>query len=804
MTTPGKQQSSAHESLVGHTLRKGEYTLHKIIGRGGMGSVYLASHIALTIPLAIKRMPADQALPEAVTYELDNLLHEHVMAYPTADRGRQNTVFPSSGGEHTDRFLREALLLARLHHIAIPSLYDYFLENGHWHLVMDYIPGQTLTRYLHQYAPLPPLEAINYTMQLCDVLHYLHAQMPPVIFRDLKPSNLLLTPDGTIMLVDFGIARYFKEGQVNDTTDFGSPGYASPEQYQSDSQTDARSDLFSLGIILHEMLTSERPNTLTNLRDVLDTVHQLVPSVSPALSGLVTLATRTEPSYRFQSARTFYLALERAYLIEEQRAYQHELQQQHAPEQNASQAGTVSTEATATLSPPAMQEQPLAPGEPPQPIPLLTMEQRQQIHEALQEARMERLEHERLEAQLASVDESLKMRATLPLSQVPMPFEETAPPSLQAQPVPRRQTRHVLKISFISAFLLCIIMASLLIYTRYIPHTPAATSGQSIPSTPTATPPFASSWQLLPSLPSPEADNTLVYIQVQGHSYIYMNGGYRGPKQTPPYDHTLYRYNIATAHWEHLAGAHFPGMVNNAVAQDGQGDIFFTVGYSTDSYTVSSLLYKYRPANDTLEQIVPPAQLQIGFGSSILADQHGHLYLTQGFMQSGNAHAKAGMGWYRFDIADGSWHQIEQLPMGLGYVTLTQAKDGSILMIGGAIDAGQRIQSGHIYRYDTTHNRWSQAPTSTPLPLSGSASCLIGPDKEVIIGGYDAQHDSILEQSWLVDLHTLTWNTLAPLPGGGSMLGAATCDSAGHVFLERGASDPSTPTADFLQLSMKI
>ena len=82
--------------------------------------------------------------------------------------------FPSSGGMNTDRFLREALLLARLQHSALPALYDYFFEDGYWYLVMDYIPGPTLMSYLHKEAPLPPLEALNYAMQLCDVLDYLH------------------------------------------------------------------------------------------------------------------------------------------------------------------------------------------------------------------------------------------------------------------------------------------------------------------------------------------------------------------------------------------------------------------------------------------------------------------------------------------------------------------------------------------------------------------------------------------------------------------------------------------------------
>src|SRR5205085_8153523 len=166
---------------------------------------------------------------------------------------------------------------------------------------MEYLPGPTLAAYMRQYAPLPPLEALNYAMQLCDVLDYLHNQMPPVVYRDLKPSNIILSPEGRLMLVDFGIARYFKEGQINDTTDFGSLGYASPEQYQGTGQTDGRSDLYSLGVMLHEMLCGKRP-----VGSKLELLRQVNPTISAVLSGMVTVATRSDPADRFQTARTFY------------------------------------------------------------------------------------------------------------------------------------------------------------------------------------------------------------------------------------------------------------------------------------------------------------------------------------------------------------------------------------------------------------------------------------------------------------------------------------------------------------------
>src|SRR5581483_10636762 len=352
-------------------------------------------HATLLIPLAIKQGRADAPIPEVVIAELDRTLHGEERGRRLINRRVTENDFPSSGGMNTDRFLREALLLARLQHSALPALYDYFFEDGYWYLVMDYIPGPTLSAYMHKHAPLPPLEALNYAIQLCDVLDYLHKQRPPVVFRDLKPSNILLSPDGRVMLVDFGIARYFKEGQNNDTTEFGSPGYAPPEQYQGGSQTDGRSDLYSLGVILHEMLSGKRP---VGMGAKLESLLYLNPAISSILSGLVIIATRTEPMYRFQSAHTFYLALERAYAIEERRAYQNSIL---AAEPNGPAQWSFLHTYVPTLDPNVKQ------------VGAIPQSQRDQVREALQEAQQERIEQERAEIHLASIDQSLKQRSNM-------------------------------------------------------------------------------------------------------------------------------------------------------------------------------------------------------------------------------------------------------------------------------------------------------------------------------------------------------------------------------------------------------
>lgn len=816
------------EELLGRTLRDGEYLVKRVVGHGGMGKVYLATHTALSLPLALKQGRADQPLPEHVIAELDHILQGGDIPYRLPDGILPEQTFSSSGGMHTDRFLREALLLARLNHPAIPTLYDYFFENGYWYLAMDYIPGSTLNMYLRKHAPLPAMEALNYAMQLCDVLDYLHSQVPPIIFRDLKPSNIILTPEGTLMIVDFGIARYFRTGQVNDTTDFGSPGYASPEQYQCAGQTDGRSDLYSLGVILHEMLSGLRP---VNSGATFDAPQHLDPGISSVLSGLVTLATRADPAHRFQSAHTFYLALERAYTIEERRSYQRQLVkkiEQGTEERKIEERGKEEQEGKKGKDP---QEQQVAPQEgdnvapSPQdgmvpltplrlPSPSLDLDKRKQMRAALRRARQERLEQENLEIQLASVDESLKRRSFLALSHTAHytfvePEKSHRPPLTTGQKV-----RQAIQISFLLALSLFLILASLLVYIRSLhssapfwiwSETQASTNNRSVANlTPSGTPDLLEEpWQVLPSLPSSEADNSSVYVRVQGRDYIYVSGGYRSSKNLPHYDRSLYRYDIDAAHWEIVTTSEIPGMINNAAVADEQGNIFFTAGYSTDTYMTTSQLYVYQPISGALRSISSPSRMPIGFGGAMLSDQPGHLYILQGFMTAGNPDAQAGTGWYRYDLESAQWQHLAPLPQGLGYGMLASDNNGGILLLGGARDAGQRHQTSAIYRYDIVHNTWTKMQATLPQPLSGATGCLINPDQFVVLGGYSAVHKNGLRHAWVFNPRTLHWQDLPVPPFGGSVFGAAACDAEGHIFVERGASDPQSPTRDFWELVLE-
>ena len=791
----GKQEipdtTQVQHTLVGRSLQDGTYQVEAVIGHGGMGAVFLASHRALDVPVALKQARADQSLPESVVIELDNLLHQKQTPPRTPIQSRLANDFPLSGGINTDRFLREALLLARLSHPAIPTLYDYFLEDGYWYLVMEYLPGPTLASYISQYAPLPPLEALNYAMQLCDVLDYLHQQMPPIVFRDLKPSNVILSPEGRLMLVDFGIARYFKEGQITDTTDFGSPGYASPEQFEGGGQTDGRSDLYSLGVILHEMISGQRPGrggsgTRTGK---LESPRQINPALSPALSGLVTVATRAEAMYRFQSAHAFYMALERTRVVEERRAFKR-LELLAGADEQAGQP----SQATAQASP--IRSVPYSKG-------YMTASRMQHAHtrENLYKARRERLEQEALAIQLASIDESLKQRTATPILPTPVAGERAFPASRTRRP------RELLLALPVVSLLFIVILASFFATHYYsLRRPPTVTSGAKHIATATLAPSpevtTQMSWQFLPSLPSPEADNTASFVSVQGKGYIYVSGGFRGAGERPLYSRGLYRYDIETAHWESIASSDFPAMGNNAATVDENSTIFFTGGFSFDTGKVTQALYAYSPISGTLQKILPPPQAFIGFGTAMLADQAGHLYITTGFSTPGNLRAQAGTGWYRYDIHKGTWEILAPLPTGLGYVTLAPDGQGGILLIGGAKDEGQHQSSAHIYRYNISQNTWTLEPASAPQAISGATSCLDGPEHLVILGGYDAVHASARTTAWLVTLNTLNWTALPALPGG-SQLGAAACDGAGHVFLERGGNNSGHPTADFLELTLQ-
>lgn len=254
------------DPLPTHTLLKQRYLVRRVVGRGGMGAVYMAQDMQLGDRLvAVKEIcqtnESGQAMQEAI-----------------------------------ENFKSEAHLLAGLQHPNLPSIHDYFAEAERWYLVMSFIEGETLEDYVQhaQGQKLSLEETLRVGLTLCDVLNYLHTHQPPIIFRDLKPSNIMWSVDEHLYLIDFGIARHFKPGQAKDTASYGSMGYAPPEQYGK-AQTTERADIYSLGVTLYECLTGYDP---TQSPFNLPPLQDLVPTLPKQLVTLITQMLEMNESKR--------------------------------------------------------------------------------------------------------------------------------------------------------------------------------------------------------------------------------------------------------------------------------------------------------------------------------------------------------------------------------------------------------------------------------------------------------------------------------------------------------------------------
>jgi serine/threonine-protein kinase len=256
--------------LTPGTILQNRYRIVRQVGGGGMGTVYLAEDLRLPgRRCAVKEMSPAFLSP-----------HDQSWAVPA--------------------FQREAHLLASLNHPNLAAVTDFFPEGGNWYLVMEFVEGETLARRLER-SPghrLPLPEALPIIRQLCDVLEYLHTRQPPVIFRDLKPSNIMLTPEGRVKLIDFGIARFFKPGQRQDTVNLGTPGYAAPEQYGGLGQSDPRTDIYSLGVLLHQMVTGYDPAAAA-VPFPLPPPRSLMPGIPPEVERVILRATQIQPDARY-------------------------------------------------------------------------------------------------------------------------------------------------------------------------------------------------------------------------------------------------------------------------------------------------------------------------------------------------------------------------------------------------------------------------------------------------------------------------------------------------------------------------
>jgi tRNA A-37 threonylcarbamoyl transferase component Bud32 len=230
--TPGSATPTSHsDTLAPGTVLQNRYKIEREIGQGGYSIVYKARDTSrYRRSVTIKQI------------NLRNLSSRQVI-------------------EATETFNRETTLLPGLKHDGIPKFYGHFTDPEHWYLVMEYIPGQTLEEYLQNSTEkgyCSPADTLRIGIALCLILEYLHLCKPPLIFRDVKPSNIMLTRNKRVYLIDFGIARAFSPGKAKDTTPLGSPGYAAPEQYGR-AQSDQRTDIYGLGATLQTLLTGCDP-----------------------------------------------------------------------------------------------------------------------------------------------------------------------------------------------------------------------------------------------------------------------------------------------------------------------------------------------------------------------------------------------------------------------------------------------------------------------------------------------------------------------------------------------------------------
>ena len=256
------------------------YQLLAKIGTGGMSTVYLALDTVLNKQWAAKEIK------------------------DVSDPVQRELIVQS--------IVTEANMIKSFDHPAIPRIVDLVDESGTLYVIMDYVEGRSLSAVLAADGPQPEDEVVNWGLQLCDALEYLHRRTPPVIYRDMKPSNVMLKPNGLVQIIDFGIAREYRDdggsvtAAMGDTVQLGTRGYAPPEQYGGGGQTDARTDVYALGATMYTMLTGKNPA---------EPPYQILPlrqvdaSLSPALERVIAKATQPDPVDRYQDCAEFAYAL---------------------------------------------------------------------------------------------------------------------------------------------------------------------------------------------------------------------------------------------------------------------------------------------------------------------------------------------------------------------------------------------------------------------------------------------------------------------------------------------------------------
>jgi len=254
------------------TVLVNRYRIESLIKAGGMGAVYKAVDIRLNSTCAVKEL---------------------ISTCGTEEERKKATEW----------FEREVKLLARLNHTGLPEVFDYFITEGIYYFVLTFVEGEDLLSILEKEGKpgLPEDRVIEWTKEILKILDYLHNQSPPVIYRDIKPGNIMLNKEGKIILVDFGIARIIKDKRTQ--TIIGSEGYAAPEQYKGKALP--ASDIYSLGATVWHLLTGEEPFPFR-----FEEIRKILPNISPEFSRILMKSLEDRPENRFAGAKEMLLALD--------------------------------------------------------------------------------------------------------------------------------------------------------------------------------------------------------------------------------------------------------------------------------------------------------------------------------------------------------------------------------------------------------------------------------------------------------------------------------------------------------------
>lgn len=262
------------------SLVDGKYKILNKVGQGGMSVVYLAMNERANKQWAVKEVRKDG-----------------VLDFESVKQG----------------LVAETDILKRLDHPFLPSIVDVIDTDDSFIIIMDYIQGNSLDKALKEFGAQPEADVIEWAKMLCDVLGYLHTREPAIIYRDMKPANVMLKPDGTISLIDFGTARQHKASKVEDTTCLGTRGYAAPEQYGGMGQTDARTDIYCLGATIYHLVTGMNPGEPPY---EIYPIRAIDPSLSPGLEKIILKCTQNDPNMRYQSCAELRYDLEN-YMVDD-------------------------------------------------------------------------------------------------------------------------------------------------------------------------------------------------------------------------------------------------------------------------------------------------------------------------------------------------------------------------------------------------------------------------------------------------------------------------------------------------------